>query len=78
MDQWVYWISNIQSGEKLPNINWLIVVFRGSRENEGIPDPGIKSWVKPFKSLKYLLRNRCKLKRSFVFYPYHWKDGTKS
>ena len=51
MYQWVDCITNPRSGEELPNTDWLITVFQGTKINDGIPEPGIKSWAKTVKAL---------------------------
>ena len=58
MDQWVDWITNLPSGKEPHNINWLIAVFPGTKKNDRRLDPGIKSWGKPLKVLKDMLRKR--------------------
>ena len=67
MYQWVDWITNPSSGEDVPNTDWIIAVFTGTKKNDGMPDPDIKSWTQPVKSLKDPLKNNCNLKGSLVF-----------
>ena len=77
LDKWVNWLNNPSSGEEVPNIEWLTAVFPGTNRNYGRPDPGIKSWSWPMKSLRDVLKKSCNLKLSLVFSPYHWSDGLK-
>ena len=69
VDQWVDYLTNLPSGEEVPNIDWIIAVFPGTNKNNGSSDPGIRSWAEPVKAMKYLLKNRCNLKGSLVFFP---------
>ena len=77
MCQWVDWLTSPTSGEETTNTKWLIAVFTGTKKNDRRPDPRIKSWGKPLKSLKDMLSNRCNLKGSLVFFQYHWIYGIK-
>ena len=76
--QWLDCLTNPSSEEEVPNINWLISVFSGTKKNYGIPDPDIKSWVQPVKTLMDLLKKSCNLKGSLVFPPYCWPYGVKA
>ena len=35
VDQWLDWITNPSSVEEVPNINWFISVFPGTKKNDG-------------------------------------------
>ena len=43
-DKLVDWLTNPPSGEKVPNIDWLITIFHGTKKNYRRPEPDIKSW----------------------------------
>ena len=75
VDQWVDWLTNPSSVEELPNIDWRIAVFPVAKKNYWRTDLDIKSWAKPVKALRDLLKKRCNLRGSLVFCPYHWPDG---
>ena len=77
VDQWVYWLTNPSSGEEVPNINFLIEVFPGTKKYDGRPDPDIKSWAQPVKALRDLRKKKCNLRGSLLFPPYLWPDGLK-
>ena len=77
VDQRVDWLTNPSSGEEVPNNDWIIAVFPGTKKNDGRLDMEIKSWVYPVKALRDLLKKSCNLRGSLVFYPYHWPDGLK-
>ena len=47
---------------EVPNIDWIIALFPGSKKYDGKPDPRIKSWENPVGALKDILKNRCSLK----------------
>ena len=57
VDQWIYWLTNPPSVEELPNMYWLITVLHGTKKNDGMIDPEIKSWGQPVKALKDTLIN---------------------
>ena len=37
MYHWVYWITNPSYGDEFPNIDWLVAVFTGTKNNYGSP-----------------------------------------
>ena len=65
--QCVDWLTKPPSGEKAPSIDWIIAVFPSTNKNDGRPYPGIKSWGKPLKALKYLVMKRFNLKWKLLF-----------
>ena len=62
MDHWVDWITKPSSGGEVPNIDWIISVFPGTKIIYGRPETGIKPWAHTVKALRDLLKNRCNLK----------------
>ena len=71
------WLTNASSVEEVPNFNWFISVFPGTKKNDGGPYPGFKSWEHPVKELGDLMKKSCKLNGSLVFFPYRWIYGLK-
>ena len=67
VEQWVDWLTNPSSGEEVPNTNWLIAVFPGTKKNNGRPEPIIKSWAQSLKALRDLSKKRCYIKGSLLF-----------
>ena len=43
------WMTNPPSGEELPKIDWLVVLFPITNKNYSWTDPDIRSWGKPVK-----------------------------
>ena len=77
MDQWVEWLTSPDPEYEVPNVDWIIALFPGSKKYDEKPNPSIKSWGKPVFSLKYFLKNRCNLKEVLVFCHYRLKNGMK-
>ena len=58
MDQWVECLARSATEEEVPKVDWIIVVFTGTKKDYVNPDPGIKSWAKPVGSQKGIITNR--------------------
>ena len=69
MEQYVDWISNQTSVEEVPNINWIIKVFPGTKKKYSRTEPNTKLLVQPVKDMqpKYVI----------AIFPYPWLDGTQ-
>ena len=68
------WITNPPSGEEVINVDWLIVLFSGTKKHYVSQEPVINSWKYPEKSLRDPFKKRFNLKRLLVFCPYCWPD----
>ena len=51
-------LSRSATEEEVPKVDWIIVVFTGTKKDYVNPDPGIKSWAKPVGSQKGIITNR--------------------
>ena len=49
------WFTRPDPEYEVPNIDWIIVIFPGTKKYTGKIDPDIKSWSQPVNALKYLL-----------------------
>ena len=63
----VDWLTDPSLGEEVPNTDWLIAVFPGTKKNNVRPYMEIKSWAYPVKAVRDLLKKICNLRRSLVF-----------
>ena len=70
------WLTRPDPEYEVPNIDWIIVVFTGTKEYNGKPYPSIKSWVQPVVAINDLLKKRCKLKGA-LFFIYCWPNVLK-
>ena len=77
VDQWVEWLTSPDPEYEVPNVDWIIALFPGSKKYDEKPNPSIKSWGKPVGAPKDLVKNRCNLKEALVFCPYLWPNGIK-
>ena len=69
VDQWSEWLTRPDPEDEAPKIDWLISLFPGRKNDDGNPDPIIKSWAKPGGALKDHLKKRCNQKMALVFCP---------
>ena len=67
MDQWVEWLTIPSPEDEVPNIDWLIAVFNGSKKDDGKPNPIIKSLENLVGAPKDILKKICNLKGELVF-----------
>ena len=77
MYQLIDWLTNPPSVEELPNIDWLIASFPGTKKNYSRPDPDINLWVQTVRVLNDILSNILNIKGSLVFFPYRLPYGIK-
>ena len=77
MNQWVEWPDRPAPEYEVPNIDWLIAVFTGNKQDDGNTGPSIKSWAKKAGTLKYILKYIRNIKGALVFCPYRWPNELK-
>ena len=77
MEQWLEWLTRPATEDEVPNIDRIISVFTGTKNDDGKSEPGINSWEKPLCDLNDLLNKRCNLKGTLMLCTYRWPDGLK-
>ena len=68
------WLTRPAPEDEVSIIDILIAVFPRGKKVYGEPDPSIKSWAQSVGALKEILKKRCNIKGSLVFYPYRWPN----